>query len=138
MADSGIGEDTLNIIYENIRRPGAEGIFYLGDALRAGLGTDKIYEITKIDRWFIHNIKEIIDLEKEIIRKKDGITIKLLITAKQYGFSDRQLAALLGKEEIEIYNLRKSHNIEPDFKLVDTCAAEFKAHTPYYYSTYDK
>jgi carbamoyl-phosphate synthase large subunit len=132
------GEDTLNLIYENIRRPCAERIFYIGDALRAGIGIDNIYAMTKIDRWFLHNMKEIVDLEKEIIKKKDNITIKLLITAKQYGFSDRQLSTLLGKEEIEIYNLRKSHNVEPDFKLVDTCAAEFRAHTPYYYSTYDK
>ncbi len=131
-------EDTLDIIYENIRIPCAERPFYLGDALRVGLDIDKIYEITKIDRWFLHNIKEIVDLEKEIIKKKDSITAKLLITAKQYGFSDRQLAALLNKDEVDIYNLRKSHNIKPDFKLVDTCAAEFKAHTPYFYSTYDK
>lgn len=132
------GEDTLNIILENLRVPGADRIFYIGDALRAGLEIDKIHDITKIDRWFLHNLKEIIDMEKEILKNKANITPELLIAAKQYGFSDRQLATLLGKGEVEIYKLRKSYNIEPDFKLVDTCAAEFKAHTPYYYSTYDK
>ena len=66
------------------------------------------------------------------------MTKELLINAKEYGFSDRQLAKLLGKKEEEIRQLRKSFNIEPAFKLVDTCAAEFQAFTPYYYSTYDK
>lgn len=130
-------EDTLYIIHEKLRIPNAERIFYIGDALRASMDIDKIYELTKIDRWFLHNIKEIIDLEKEIIKEKADIPIKLLIQAKQYGFSDLQLAALLDKDEIEIRNLRKSFKLEPDFKLVDTCAAEFRAHTPYYYSTYD-
>ena len=130
-------EDTLDIIHEKLRIPNAERIFYIGDALRASMDIDKIYELTKIDRWFLHNIKEIVELEKEIIKKKDDIPIKLLIQAKQYGFSDPQLAALLDKDEIEIRNLRKSFKLEPDFKLVDTCAAEFRARTPYYYSTYD-
>lgn len=129
--------DTLNTIYENLRTPRAERIFYIGDALRAGLDIDRIYEMTKIDRWFLHNIREIIDLEREIIKKSGGVTEKLLIGAKQYGFSDKQLAILLNKDEAEIRDLRKSKNINPDFKLVDTCAAEFQAHTPYYYSTYD-
>ena len=132
-----VDEDTLDIIHEKLRIPNAERIFYIGDALRASIDIDKIYELTKIDRWFLHNIKEIIELEKEIIKKKDNIPIKLLIQAKQYGFSDPQLAALLDKDEIEIRNLRKSFKLEPDFKLVDTCAAEFRARTPYYYSTYD-
>ncbi|MBI5124586.1 MAG: carbamoyl phosphate synthase large subunit, partial [Candidatus Omnitrophica bacterium] len=131
-------EDTLDTIHEKLRIPCAERIFYIGDAIRAGIDINKIFELTKIDRWFLYNIKEIVDLEKEIIKNKGGITKELLIQAKQYGFSDRQLAALLNKDEVDIYNLRKSHNIEPGFKLVDTCAAEFKAHTPYYYSTYDK
>ena len=138
LTDIKINEETLNIIYEKLRKPNAERIFYIADALRASVDIDKIHEMTNIDKWFLYNIKEIIDLEKEILKKKNSITVKLLITAKQYGFSDRQLAALLDKDEIEIYNLRKSHNIAPDFKLVDTCAAEFQAHTPYYYSTYDK
>ena len=133
-----LDEDTLSFIYENLRTPNAERVFYIGDALRASIDIDKIYDLTKIDRWFLHNIKEIIELEREIVKKKDGITIKLLTQAKQYGFSDHQLATLLKKDEIEIRNLRKSHKLEPDFKLVDTCAAEFQAHTPYYYSTYDK
>ena len=131
-------EDKLNTIYEKLRIPGADRILYIGDAFRASIDMDKIYEMTKIDRWFLHNIKEIIELENEIISHNGAISIELLKTAKQYGFSDVQLAGLLNKSEAYIQDLRKSNNLSPDFKLVDTCAAEFKAHTPYYYSTYDK
>lgn len=130
--------EILGAICENLRVPGAERVFYIGDALRAGIGIDKIYELTKIDKWFLHNIKEIIELEKELIKNKANIMKGLLSEAKQYGFGDKQLAVLLGKDETQIRDLRKSFNIEPDFKLVDTCAAEFQAHTPYYYSTYDR
>lgn len=129
--------EAITDLYEKVRRPTAERIFYLADALRAGIDIEKLYELTKIDRWFIYNIKEIIDLEREMIAKKGSITVKLLIQAKQYGFSDKQIAYLTGRNEEDICQMRRSHGIKPDFKLVDTCAAEFKAHTPYYYSTYD-
>ncbi len=132
-----VDEDILGAIHEKLRIPNAERIFYIGDAFRASIDINKINEMTKIDRWFLHNIKEIVELEKEIVNCKGIISIKLLTTAKQYGFSDRQLAGLLNKSEAYIQNLRRSNNLSPDFKLVDTCAAEFKAHTPYYYSTYD-
>ena len=128
----------LEKINQKLKQPNAERIFYLGDAFRAQLDIEKIHELTKIDRWFLHNIKEIIDCEKEIVEHKANISEELLKKAKEYGFSDRQLSKLLGLTELEVYNLRKSMNIVPDFKLVDTCAAEFQAHTPYYYSTYDK
>ena len=76
-------------------------------------------------------------MESRIVKKGD-LDKELLKEAKDFGFSDRQLAKLLGRKEEDIYALRKSLNIMPDFKLVDTCAAEFQAHTPYFYSTYDK
>jgi carbamoyl-phosphate synthase large subunit len=85
----------------------------------------------------LHNIKELIDLEKEIVRKKNSLTVKLLRRAKEFGFSDRHIAMLIAGVEDDILSLRKMHNIKPDYKLVDTCAAEFEAYTPYYYSTYD-
>ncbi|MDD4953886.1 MAG: carbamoyl-phosphate synthase large subunit [Candidatus Omnitrophica bacterium] len=121
-----------------LRVPNAERIFYLGDAFRAGMDIDEIFELAKIDRWFLHNIKEIIELESRIVANKHSLEKELLLEAKEFGFSDRQLAKLLGKDEEEILSLRQSFGIKPDFKLVDTCAAEFKAYTPYYYSTYER
>ncbi|MFA5085070.1 MAG: carbamoyl-phosphate synthase large subunit [Candidatus Omnitrophota bacterium] len=129
-------EYMLNIIYERLRKPCAERIFYIGDAFRARIDIDKIYEISRVDRWFLHNIKEIVELEREIVACKGEIGTELLNTAKGYGFSDKQLASLLGKDEACIKKMREEAGMKPEFKLVDTCAAEFKAHTPYYYSTY--
>jgi len=136
--DIKIGNGLLDKIYQKLRQPNAERIFYIGDAFRANLDIEKIFELTKIDRWFLYNIKEIIDFEKELFKNKHNISSDLLKKAKEYGFSDKQLAKLLSLSEKEVYVLRKSMNIFPDFKLVDTCAAEFMAHTPYFYSTYDK
>jgi carbamoyl-phosphate synthase large subunit len=133
-ADNGLIEK----IQSKLRVPNAERIFYLGDALRAGMDIEEIYQITQIDRWFLYNMKEIIGLEKEIAQNKESLTDELLTKAKQFGFSDQQLAKLLNKKEEEIYKWRQRINLKPEFKLVDTCAAEFKAFTPYYYSTYDK
>jgi carbamoyl-phosphate synthase large subunit len=131
-------EETLKIIFEKLRIPCADRVFYIGDALRAGITIDRIHELTNIDRWFLHNIKEIIEAEKEISSKRPGISKQLLVKAKEYGFSDYQVARLTGQKEEDIFKLRKEYDIKPDFKLVDTCAAEFQAYTPYYYSTYDK
>ena len=128
---------TLDKICAKLKIPNAERIFYIGDAIRAGMGLDKIHEITKIDLWFLHNIKEIVAMEKEIALKKE-LNKETLTLAKEYGFSDRQLARLSDKTEKDIALLRKTWGLKPDFKLVDTCAAEFQAFTPYYYSTYDK
>jgi carbamoyl-phosphate synthase large subunit len=130
--------DTVSMIMDMITTPTAERIFYIGDALRAGIGIDRIYEASGIDRWFLHNINEIVELEREIAAKKGSITVKLVTKSKEYGFSDRQIASLTGMTEQDVLKLRRSHDIRPDFKLVDTCAAEFKARTPYYYSTYDR
>ena len=129
--------DTLEIIHEKLRVPNADRIFYIGDALRANVSIDKIYEVTGIDRWFLYNIKEIIELEREIL-DSGNLADELLLKAKQYGFSDKQLADLTGKKEEEVSAMRKKKNMSPAFKLVDTCAAEFRAHTPYFYSTYDQ
>jgi len=137
-SDIKVDESSLEKIYLNLKRPNAERIFYIGDAFRAKIDIEKIHELTKIDRWFLHNIKEIIDCEREIIANKHNLSAELLKRAKEYGFSDRQLAGLLSLNEEKVYNLRKSMKIDVDFKLVDTCAAEFMAHTPYFYSTYDK
>jgi len=136
--DIKIENGTMEIILQKLRVPNAERIFYVGDAFRAGIDIEKIHELTKIDRWFLYNIQEIIECEKEICRSKENFNTETLKKAKEFGFSDRQLAKILGKKEDEIYSLRKKYNIDPAFKLVDTCAAEFQAFTPYYYSSYDK
>ena len=132
------GETNPDEIREKLRIPNAERIFYIGDAFRRGMDLEEIFKITRIDRWFLSNIQEIISLEKEIIKSKDNISKELLQQAKEFGFSDKQLAKIWGKKEEEVYALREAFKIEPAFKLVDTCAAEFQAYTPYFYSTYDK
>ena len=136
--DIKVDNGVLDKIYQKLSQPNAERIFYLGDAFRANLDIEKIYDLSKIDRWFLHNIKEIIDCERELLKNKNDLSCSLLKKAKEYGFSDRQLARLLSTSEEKVCVLRKSMNLVPDFKLVDTCAAEFMAHTPYFYSTYDK
>jgi carbamoyl-phosphate synthase large subunit len=125
------------MIFEKLRVPNAERIFYIADALRSGVAIEKIHELTAIDRWFLHNIQEIVAFEKEILKHRGTMGEGLLRAAKEYGFSDRQLGNLLHMTEEEVFQLRKSLKVNPAFKLVDTCAAEFKAFTPYYYSTYD-
>ena len=136
--DIKVEDAILDKIERKLKSPNAERIFYIGDAFRVGLDIEKVYNLTKIDRWFLYNIKEIIDCEKELFKNKQNLSPELLKKAKEYGFSDRQLARLLSSSEEEVRALRKSMDLSPDFKLVDTCAAEFMAHTPYFYSTYDK
>ncbi len=132
-----VGPEILNKIYQKLRQPNAERIFYIGDAFRAKLDIEMVYDLTKIDRWFLHNIKEIIDCERELLKNKNCLCRELLKKAKEYGFSDKQLSKLLVLDEPQVRSLRKSMQIAADFKLVDTCAAEFKAYTPYFYSTYE-
>ncbi|MFH1854252.1 MAG: carbamoyl-phosphate synthase large subunit, partial [Candidatus Omnitrophota bacterium] len=113
-----------------LKEPNASRIFYIKYALQKGYSIENIYKLTGIDPWFIHNIKEIVDFEKEI-------SLGNLLRAKQLGFSDAQIARLTNFDELSIRDLRKKQGIIPTFKLVDTCAAEFEAYTPYYYSTYE-
>jgi len=121
---------------EKLRTPGPARMFYLKHAFEKGMSLEKIYELTWIDRWFLQNIKQIVELEKQISEQKN-CSPELLLKAKKFGFSDKQLAVLLKTDEIAIRKLRQKHNIKPVFKAVDTCGAEFEAYTPYYYSTYE-
>jgi carbamoyl-phosphate synthase large subunit len=124
---------------ETIRRrlsiPNAERIFYLRDAMLAGFGVDEIHELTGIDPWFLHNLRQLVDEEKRYLADPARIPLR---RAKKLGFSDRQLAHLSGGgfTEKDIRTRRKAEGIVPTYRLVDTCAAEFEAYTPYYYSTY--
>jgi carbamoyl-phosphate synthase large subunit len=126
-------------ILAKLATPNAERVWYLRYALKAGLSVDDVYQRTRIDRWFLHHIRELVEMEDRLracpgLEKADT---ELLRTAKQYGFSDRQLAHLWGTAESEVRRARKARGIETVYKLVDTCAAEFEAYTPYYYSTYE-
>ncbi len=129
---------TLQLIHKKLRTANAERIFYIADALRAGMTVEELYGLTKVDRWFLQNIKEIIDLERQLVGCDGQISKDFMRTLKEHGFSDRQLALILKKKEEEIFMMRSEMNIQPSFKLVDTCAAEFQAYTPYFYSTYEE
>ncbi|ORU00767.1 Carbamoyl-phosphate synthase large chain [Anaerovibrio sp. JC8] len=112
-----------------------ERLFVIAEALRRGIiDVDGIHDITKIDKWFLRKIKKITDLELRI--QKEQITPSLMLAAKDVGLADRSIAELAGKTTDEIRTLRKTMNILPCYKMVDTCAAEFEAATPYYYSTF--
>jgi carbamoyl-phosphate synthase large subunit len=153
------GESLKSKIREKLQIPRAERLFYLKYAFQIGMERGEVAELTGIDPWFLHNIEEIIEMEKGIdsylqsqgfqdLRDKGplfssykstaSLPRDLLLKAKQFGFSDIQLAHLLGVDEDAIRKLRKDQGIGAVFKLVDTCAAEFEAYTPYYYSTYEE
>jgi len=120
-----------------IRVPNPDRLFAIGDAYRAGLTTADIHGLSHIDPWFLENIREVVAFETEIAR--DALTdVATLRRAKQLGFADRRIATLTGRAELEIRALRARHGITATFKTVDTCAAEFEAHTPYLYSTYEE
>ena len=131
------GDEYLEELKENLRRPNSQRLFQIGEAFKLGLGVQDIYELTQIDPWFLHHIQQIIDMEAAI--RQDGLLQdpERLRMAKSWGFSDIRLGELTGADEETIRQLRLKHGIIPVYKLVDTCAAEFEAYTPYYYSTYE-
>jgi carbamoyl-phosphate synthase large subunit len=149
-----VRSNLLEEVKKKLSVPNAERIFYLRHGLLFGMKIEEIRELTKIDPWFLSQIQEITDLEKEIrsygakvqdleLWKKtltpDQLQLPepLLRKAKEFGFSDYQLGYLLGFDEMTLRNMRKERGILPTYKLVDTCGAEFEAYTPYYYSTYE-
>lgn len=121
-------------------RPTPERIFYIQSALKMGMSIDRIAGLSFIDPWFISNIKEIVDMENvlESRRKDTDIPLHILRSAKRFGFSDAQIASIVNTDEMAVRKARQSKGIHPVYKLVDTCAAEFEAYTPYYYSTYEE
>lgn len=126
-------------IRANLATPNCERIWFLRYAIKEGMSLEEIYELTGIDPWFLDNLFEIVELEDELRRvgSIDAVDTELLRTAKRFGFSDRQLATVWNTTEMTVRNERKSRGIVATFKAVDTCAAEFEAYTPYYYSTYE-
>jgi carbamoyl-phosphate synthase large subunit len=126
-------------ILAKLVRPSADRIQLIYHALKQGISIDQIYRITGIDPWFLHNFQEIIDTEREIvgIGNLESLPAKRLKAAKVQGFSDNQIAALLGANAQAVKEARHANNQHAVFKSVDTCAGEFEAYTPYFYSTHD-
>ena len=155
IGSAGLGpvESGLDDLRSKLKTPNAERIWYIAQALRNGIDIDEIYAITWVDPWFLHNMKQIIEMEKTLSGHGDAEIRRhgekeaheftesfslLLREAKEYGFSDKRIGELTDKSEKYVRKLRKDFGIRPVYKLVDTCAAEFEAHTPYLYSTYEK
>lgn len=126
-------------LLERMKTPTWDRIFRIKDALMAGVSVKHLHQMTYIDKWFLNQINDIVTLEKQLLEfDLNTVPTELLSDAKKMGFSDMQLVHLLGNcEEDEVYEKRKSLGITRTFKMVDTCAAEFEAKTPYFYSTFD-
>lgn len=134
----GKGYTNYEQIIEKLTFASWDRVFVIYDAIAMGIPLSRIHEITKIDMWFLKQYEELYTLEKEISNYKvANLPKELLLEAKQKGFADRQIAHMMNCLESEVHTLRMEQNINRVFKLVDTCAAEFKAQTPYYYSTFE-
>ncbi len=120
--------------------PNDQRMFYIRYAMKSGMSLDEIFQLTNIDRWFLWQLRDIVDLEEELVAagSLDTASDELVRRAKQFGFSDHQLAFWWDTTEATVRANRKERGIEATFKQVDTCAAEFEAYTPYYYSTYEQ
>ena len=127
-------------ILNKLATPNAERIWFVRYALLDGLTVEEVYQRTKIDRWFLHHIAGLLETE-QLLRAcptMEAASVELLWRAKQEGFSDMQSACLWHRTQLEVRRHRKARGVEPVYKCVDTCAAEFEAYTPYYYSTYER
>ncbi len=141
---NGLGADGKELkdqdkILESLKNPSWNRLFHLYDAIKLGIPINTVYKATRIDPWFLRQIEELIKLENEIQKfKLKTLPKDLLLEAKQKGYADRQIAHLLNCLESEVYSKRNELGIKRVYKLVDTCAAEFEAQTPYYYSTFEE
>jgi carbamoyl-phosphate synthase large subunit len=134
----GKGYKNYEQIIEKLTFASWDRVFVIYDAIAMGIPLSRIHEITKIDMWFLKQYEELFHLEREISTYKvDTLPRELLLEAKQKGYGDRQIAHMMGCLESQVYKLREVQNIKRVYKLVDTCAAEFKAVTPYFYSTFE-
>ncbi|MGE0636441.1 MAG: carbamoyl-phosphate synthase large subunit [Bacteroidia bacterium] len=140
---NGLGADGKELrnqeqLVESLKRPSWNRLFHIKDAMQLGIPFKTIQSLTRIDPWFLHQIEELVFVEKEISKYTiDTIPFDLLKESKQKGYADRQIAHLLRCLESEVFNKRREMGINRVYKLVDTCAAEFEARTPYYYSTFE-
>lgn len=134
----GKGYTKYETILEKLKNPSWDRVFVIYDAIQIGIPLSRIHEITKIDMWFLRQYEELFLLEKEISTYTlDTLPRNLLLEAKQKGYGDRQIAHMLNCLESQVYNKREEMNIQRVYKMVDTCAGEFEAYTPYYYSTFE-
>ena len=131
-------EEAVGLVEEHLRIPGPERLWYIADALRLGFDIERIYEMSGIDPWFLNNIREIVEFEGELKGLPlDELSESILRRAKELGFADKFLAGLLNCSEDAVREKRIAEKVLPVYKRVDTCAAEFEAYTPYFYSTYE-
>ncbi|MEP7265235.1 MAG: carbamoyl-phosphate synthase large subunit [Bacteroidota bacterium] len=140
---NGLGADGKELrnqeqILESLAHPGWNRLFHIYDAFKLGIPFKTIQKLTRIDAWFLHQLEELVELENEIERHTlDTLPRDIMKEAKQKGYADRQVAHLLRCLESQVHSKRKEMGIHRVYKLVDTCAAEFEARTPYYYSTFE-
>jgi carbamoyl-phosphate synthase large subunit len=131
--------DALDTIRLEVRQTGAERLFYVAEAFRAGMTLDEIHDLSRIDPWFLAQIEDLIRAEDETrTAGRAGLTLERLRALKRQGFADRRIARLVGAQESEIRALRHELGLHPVYKRVDTCAAEFASSTAYMYSTYEE
>ena len=130
-----LSSNDKNTILNELKIQSSQRLLVVGEALRIGLTVDEINQTTKYDKWFLYQIKTIIDFEK--ILKEKGLNKDIILYAKKIGFSDSKISSILSIKEIELRKFRNDNDINPVFRLVDTCAGEFSSKTPYLYSTYD-
>lgn len=139
----GLGSDghdntKKELLSNNLSIPNQDRVFYIKLAFELGHSVEEIYNYTKIDPWFLNNIKQLVEFEDDFKKCNiNNLTKEKLYAAKRYGYSDIQIGYLCGGNEEQIRSLRKKYSVIATFKPVDTCAAEFEAYTPYYYSTYE-
>jgi carbamoyl-phosphate synthase large subunit len=128
-----------NEVIKELREPGPNRLWFLGDAFRLGLSIEEIFQHSKIDPWFLYQIKDLIEIEEKIKKMTiKSFSSEILFEIKRKGFSDSRIANLMGKQAKDIRSLRYKHKIHPVYKRVDTCAAEFETSTAYLYSTYEQ
>jgi carbamoyl-phosphate synthase large subunit len=133
-------DQALNTVREKLANPNSQRLWYLADAVRLGMPAEEIYQLSRFDPWFVEKVRKIVATEGEIARyhgKFNEVTAATMRRWKQMGFADPRLADLVGTIEEDVRRRRKSQGIEAVFCSVDTCGAEFKAFTPYLYSTYE-
>ncbi len=137
LSDDGLESGEVDEIRAALRTPTPERVFQIKRALHAGVSVDEISDLTKIDRWFLHQLRELVESESAF-QALDDVGAQDIREMKRLGFSDAQLAACRSMDESAFRALRWSHDIHPAFKVVDTCAGEFPSATPYYYSSYEE